>query len=617
MRSGLLLAGLASLVRYVNACGGFFCQPNSPVLQAGENIAFGVEQKFFFGDDVVEVTMVVQINYQGPAEGFGWLLPVPSLPELDVGSDILFTALFDASRPNFSFTIDNSRSTTCNTDLFPVCANSPTEFEDSTGSNGSPVAEEAEVVDSGTVGPFEFVTLQAADNRPESIFEWLGENGFDQPDDAAPLINYYAEMGMLFVALRLKKQSETGDIRPIILEYRMAGSLEEETSVACVPIQLTRIAATPKMPIQIYSLGPSRGFPVNYLDVTLDDHLIDWVGCYRSGQDCFLQDWRDQFGVVVDGLDGHAFITEYAGSSADLGITVELAIDLAELKDNTDPLSFLNALNDANVPAISLVHNIIEQFIPNEYLSTDLPCSGNANVYTPATPGLMSSCVEYVDFGGATFNGVALADALEKDVFEPARTAQEFVDRYPYLTRLYAQLDPEQMNRDPFFAFNRELEEVPLAHTATGVPVCGEDNGFPIGLDIYVGKSDQAPVNVEASLGCGAWFRSGVIGAPFPMSPALALTAYDYEGLSARVLTRNEATGQFSMEDVKEVFEIMDTRVPNQTIPEFQALPTTAPESPVATDPPMVKDPPGDSGALASLTFAVFIASLATASLFI
>ena len=620
MRSGLLqvLVGLASLVSYVNGCGGFFCQPRNPVLQAGENIAFGVEQN---GENV-DVIMVVQINYQGPAEGFGWLLPVPTSPELDVGSDILFTALFDASRPNFSFSIDDLMSSTCTADdLIPRCParGQPTPVDDGQPADGLTTAPGAEVIDYGTVGPFEFVTLHAADDRPESIFEWLGKNGYDQPDDAAPLVNYYAKMGMQFVALRLQNQFESGDIRPIILKYSMPGSLGDTMNVACVPIQLTKIAATPKMPIQIYALAPSRGFPVNYLDVTLDDHLIDWIGCYRSGQDCFLQDWRDQFGVVVDDLDGPAFITEYAGSSAILSSTVALNIDLAKLKSNTTPLSFLEALNDANVPAISAVHNIIEKFIPNKYqssASTPSSCSFNANVYTPAFPLAMSNCVDFVDFEGlATFDAVALANALEKDIFEPARTAQAFVNNYTYLTRLYAQLDPEQMNRDPFFAFNRELDEVPLVHTAIGVPVCGDDS-FPIGLEIHVGKSDMTPVNVEALFSCNTWLRQSGVGRPFPMSPALALTAYNYEGQSAaRILARDATTGQFSMEEVKDVFEIMDARVPDQTIPEFTALATT---QPVATDPPMDStDPSGDSAAFASLTFVVFMASLALVPLFI
>jgi hypothetical protein len=54
--------------------------------------------------------------------------------------------------------------------------------------------------------------------------------------------------------------------------------------------------------------------------------------------------------VVADDFDGHAFITEYAGSSAILSSTIALDIDLAKLKSNTTPLSFLEAFNNANVP---------------------------------------------------------------------------------------------------------------------------------------------------------------------------------------------------------------------------------------------------------------------------
>ena len=50
------------------ACGGFFCQPQQPVLQAGETIAFGVrpiEKEETTGPNILEVIMAIQINYEG------------------------------------------------------------------------------------------------------------------------------------------------------------------------------------------------------------------------------------------------------------------------------------------------------------------------------------------------------------------------------------------------------------------------------------------------------------------------------------------------------------------------------------------------------------------------
>src|SRR5262245_11571312 len=64
------------------ACGGFFCS-RVPVDQSGENIVFGVDGR--------RVEAHVQIQYQGAAEKFAWVVPVPSLPQLSIGSPVLFT----------------------------------------------------------------------------------------------------------------------------------------------------------------------------------------------------------------------------------------------------------------------------------------------------------------------------------------------------------------------------------------------------------------------------------------------------------------------------------------------------------------------------------------------
>ena len=75
------------------ACGGFFCELALPVVQTGEAIVFGVEGN--------KVTMHVQILYQGPAEGFSWVLPVPFKPNVAVGLDRIFTAMFTQTLPQF------------------------------------------------------------------------------------------------------------------------------------------------------------------------------------------------------------------------------------------------------------------------------------------------------------------------------------------------------------------------------------------------------------------------------------------------------------------------------------------------------------------------------------
>jgi hypothetical protein len=619
------------------ACGGTFCQPFQPVLQAGENIAFGISESDNGND--LDVTMIVQINYEGPSEEFGWILPVPTIPRVSVGSDLLFEAIFEASKPTFRFTIDNARTDTCDTANIPQC-----EFSDGDGdvADSTPLARDEDgaiVLEIGVVGPFEFVILEAADNRPESILEWLGANGYDQPPEAAALINYYAAMEMKFVALRLQKQSETGDIRPLILNYSIQDADLEGIPVACIPIQLTGIAATPAMPIQIYVLSPFRAFPVNYFAVTLDDRLVDWVGCGSpfgglfNGENCFLNDMRARFSAVANAaqVEGHAFLTEYAGSTNIVAKAIELNIVLDELYEQVTAKGFLLKLAEWNVPDIAFVHTIIERHIPNRFLDDGrmIPsvCFGLANVYTPNFPFAMESCLDFVNFGDTPFNSTALADQLNADAFEPAREAQAWVDSYAYLTRLYGQLDPEQMDKDPFFAFNSTLEDVSREHQATGVPVCESKANFwdGLGLDIYVWNQEtemeEEPFFVEASLGCGMWFRTNPSD-PILVTSALELAAFGFGGQESRALFPDQMTGEFSSDDIQELIDLMDGRVPNQTIPLFSSIitestnPATEPTNPPTNVPDQPPSGIGSGGRFPSVSaYAAILSALVVAAL--
>src|SRR5688572_1991380 len=100
-----LVALLAALVPgQADACGGFFCnQPQNPgdlpVAQTGENVLFAMSR---MGDGAFQLEAHVQIAYTGPADRFSWVVPVDTKPELDVGSDVIFSRLLQATEPQFS-----------------------------------------------------------------------------------------------------------------------------------------------------------------------------------------------------------------------------------------------------------------------------------------------------------------------------------------------------------------------------------------------------------------------------------------------------------------------------------------------------------------------------------
>ena len=91
--------GITAVPQSATACGGLFCdggpQP-MPVDQSGENILF------VWQNDHIEAH--IQIQYEGEAANFGWVIPLQSVPEFSVGSEPLFQSLLAGSVPTYGFT---------------------------------------------------------------------------------------------------------------------------------------------------------------------------------------------------------------------------------------------------------------------------------------------------------------------------------------------------------------------------------------------------------------------------------------------------------------------------------------------------------------------------------
>src|SRR5262245_29295755 len=95
---GCAIVALAALSapRAADACGGTFCDSGPramPVDQKGENIIFVMEPG--------TVEAHIQIQYKGEASKFSWILPVQALPDVQVGSEALFSRLLSATVPTY------------------------------------------------------------------------------------------------------------------------------------------------------------------------------------------------------------------------------------------------------------------------------------------------------------------------------------------------------------------------------------------------------------------------------------------------------------------------------------------------------------------------------------
>ena len=445
------------------ACGGFFCS-QVPIEQSGETIIFGVDQ------DEAKVTATIQINYQGEAKDFAWVIPVMSVPEISLAPQAMFQNIRWQTDPQYYL----------NWDLGDEGCFYKYMTENSSSGPPSTVGNGVEVVDEQEVGPYETVTL--ASESAEELHAWLDANEFDQPESAIPLIQHYLDEGMFFVAMKLKQDADAGDIQPVTLKM--------DEDAPCVPLVLTQVAATPDMPVLAYILGDVRAIPTNWFHVEINEKKIDWLN--------YGQNYEDVLTMAIDEAAGHGFVTEYAGSSDFLSKSLwwEGRFDTDQLLTKTTPESFLMELLGQGFPRDAQMQGLIKKHIPKPDES-ELPedCKTDQAFYT----WNLEMCLQYMEEGW-TFDAAAFVADLEERVIGALQEGQAIFDAHPYLTRLKTTVSPDEMTRDPFFAFNPELGDVSNIHQATGTGTCDQESGTISNVVITLENGETITIEGEVPL---------------------------------------------------------------------------------------------------------------------
>jgi hypothetical protein len=457
-----LIVCAAMWTQDANACGGFFCNNSNPVDQSGERILFSVEG--------TTVTAHIQIAYQGDADSFSWVVPLPGVPDVSVGTDLVFDRLRQVTDPRFE--IQWQKGDNC--ELKNECMYAEAAMEDG-DPNGPPQGGGGvNVLKEGEAGPYNYKVLEA--DTGQVLFDWLNENGYDQPEAAQELIEHYVNLKFKFVALKLLKNKSAGEIQPLVVRY-------SAPNLACIPIKLTSIAATPDMPIWSWVLGKSRAVPINFFHVLLNPKAYDWLKCgiptgeffggywgWGGNADC-QKAYMDLVTKAVDTANGHAFVTEYAGTTEKMKEMIYKEGQfsyLEEAKSQKGVGQFLDFLFSHGFPNTPLFLEIIKSHIPKP---DGLPeqCDEDGEFYN----WNIEECIKFMPEGW-TFDPVALVEDLDERIVKPLREAQALFDTYPYMTRMFTTISPDEMSKDPVFSFNPDLGDVSNIHTAKATPVCKE-----------------------------------------------------------------------------------------------------------------------------------------------
>ena len=156
-----LLLGLSILLSssMTWACGGLFCDNTTPVNQAAERILFAAD----LGEN--QMHMHVQIQYEGPSELFGWLLPVPPGTSFGLSRQALFSTLDSLYSPIFRLNRIEAE----------YCSNSSRGLDfasaEASFDSAEMSADDVQVTSQSQVGPYDQVTLRA--ESVQALIDWL------------------------------------------------------------------------------------------------------------------------------------------------------------------------------------------------------------------------------------------------------------------------------------------------------------------------------------------------------------------------------------------------------------------------------------------------------------
>jgi hypothetical protein len=284
------------------ACGGFFCNAVDPVLQTGERILFLVDK----GEDATTITTVVEIQFEGAASDFGWVLPIPQVIDTDAVSTAppgLFDEIEAATAMQF-VTAEESADAAPSAIGYSQSGCGGLWFP--WGMEGDAIAGEppsfdlVEVVGEAVVGPYAIEIITAED--ASQLTGWLQQNGYAIPGSAMEPIAHYVSSGSAFLGLKLQPDVPEGPIDALQFTYTA-----DEPSL---PLYLTSIAAAQDMEIIAYVLADQRYVPSGYTEVDFDYGLVQWTD---EGTD-----YEERLSTAIDFAGGRAFQTEFAGPTADL-----------------------------------------------------------------------------------------------------------------------------------------------------------------------------------------------------------------------------------------------------------------------------------------------------------
>jgi MYXO-CTERM domain-containing protein len=552
------------------ACGGCFSPPGQ---QNTQLILQNAERVLFHRDAKTKKTRVwVEVRFTGLAEDFGWVLPLPKKPQVSVGTSWVFDQLDARHAPRFSTTLDqgdeNCRSWTsyCYGDeQSRANAAAPSAGGGFRGDSAAGSASEAsdedgkvQVLEKDQAGPYDYEILASKDSQ--ALLDWLNDHGYDTPQKALPIIESHLAKGDVFVAVKLQNNAGVNEIKPIVLEM--------DDADACVPLRLTSIAASEDMSVIVTLAGPGRAVPKNHMHVEVNPLKLNW---FQNGNN-----YAQVLSAAIDEAAGRAFATEYAGPGKQTALVAESQrMDVTPISYVTDAAGLAKALVDSRLILSADAVGILEKHTglaklagldPQSYFGQLQSCGYSSNLQ----PG--SWCTKQLAAPSTLpVDGPALAAALDKEYVQPIHTIADAMIASETVTRLVMRISPEEMDRDPIFAFNPDLGDVSNEYTASFKRVCST-GWYPY---------DQTRITLA---GGGSWVIDGTVPGDFNATGEIGNNAIDPRFKDAPMALRVELIDESgpAVQVHESQIELVDSAIAGAIVGGGPSLPKTVALQPVS-----------------------------------
>lgn len=222
-------------------------------------------------------TLVLQVKYEGPAEDFAWIVPLPARPEIAAlspeKSPFAEISLFTQSR-----------------------AQVPMDGPDETPALSG---EGINVLERRTVGVYDIAVV--AGDSGVSLSQWLVKNGYAFPAAKKDVLNHYIKKQWVFACMRIDRKAlrtdeisklKTGELQPIRFSFA--------TKECVYPLRISSVnkgktellvyvlSDCPMVPVAIHDAPPFPGFAID----THDNMPSIMHGWRQQGQDFAYGTWE-------------------------------------------------------------------------------------------------------------------------------------------------------------------------------------------------------------------------------------------------------------------------------------------------------------------------------------